>query len=122
MLLYRYSSKNAYSLGFQVILVFQLTQHSRYEKLMRSLIEYFDCGNIRQRGEAFDFIVTKLSDIENKIIPFFQKYLILRVKAKDFADLCQVADMMKNKQHLTEEGLNKIRKIKAGMNTGRKFD
>jgi hypothetical protein len=29
---------------------------------------------------------------------------------------------MKNKAHLTEEGLNRIRLIKAGMNTGRKFD
>jgi len=27
---------------------------------------------------------------------------------------------MQNKEHLTAEGLNKIRKIKAGMNTGRK--
>jgi hypothetical protein len=28
---------------------------------------------------------------------------------------------MKNKAHLTEEGLNQIRRIKAGMNTGRKI-
>jgi hypothetical protein len=28
---------------------------------------------------------------------------------------------MKEKKHLTEEGLNQIKKIKAGMNTGRKF-
>jgi hypothetical protein len=27
---------------------------------------------------------------------------------------------MKNKAHLTEEGLDQIRKIKAGMNRGRK--
>ena len=113
-------AKNAYSLGFQVILVFQLTQHSRDEKLMRSLIEYFDCGNILQRGEAFDFRVTKLSDIENKIIPFFKKFQIYGVKALDFADFMKVADLMKNKKHLTKKGLEQIRNIKAGMNTGRK--
>jgi len=27
---------------------------------------------------------------------------------------------MRNKAHLTEEGLSKIREIKSGMNTGRK--
>ena len=87
---------------------------------MRSLIEYFDCGNILQRGEAFDFRVTKLSDIENKIIPFFKKFQIYGVKALDFADFMKVADLMKNKKHLTKKGLEQIRKIKAGMNTGRK--
>ena len=29
---------------------------------------------------------------------------------------------MKEKRHLTTEGLNQIIKIKAGMNTGRKFE
>ena len=113
-------AKNAYSLGFQVILVFGVTQHSRDEKLMRSLIEYFDCGNIIQRGEAFDFRVTKLSDIENKIIPFFKKFQIYGVKALEFADWCKVAEIMKQKKHLTAEGLEQIRKIKTGMNKGRK--
>ena len=87
---------------------------------MRSLIEYFDCGNIIQRGEAFDFRVTKFSDIENKIIPFFKKFQIYGVKALEFADWCKVAEMMKQKKHLTAEGLEQIRKIKTGMNKGRK--
>ena len=74
-----------------------------------------------KRGEAFYFIVTKLSDIENKIIPLFKKHLIHGVKAKDFQDWCKVTELTKNKMHLTKEGLEEIRQIKAGMNTGRKF-
>jgi hypothetical protein len=31
-------------------------------------------------------------------------------------------DLMKNKAHLTEDGLNLIQNLKAGMNTGRKQD
>jgi len=31
---------------------------------------------------------------------------------------CKVGELMKNKAHLTEEGLFKIQKIKAEMNTG----
>lgn len=34
----------------------------------------------------------------------------------------KVAELMKNKGHLTQEGLAQIRKIKAGMNTGREHD
>ena len=63
--------------------------------------------------------VGKFSDIIEKIIPFFQNYNILGEKAKDFNDWCIVADMIKNKLHLTEDGLEQIRKIKDQMNKGR---
>ena len=69
-----------YSIGFKVQLLFQITQHSRDELLMKILIVYFDCGNIYKRGEVMDLKVTKFYDITNKIIPFFQKYPILGVK------------------------------------------
>ena len=87
---------------------------------MKSFINYFNCGRISKRGEAIDFSVSKLSDITDKIIPFFKKYPILGVKAEDFHDWCKVAEMMKQKKHLTAEGLEQIRNIKAGMNHGRK--
>ena len=100
-------------------MVFQLTQHSRDEKLMRSLIELLKSGKIYKNRDTFDFRVTKFDDIVNKIIPFFKKYPILGVKALDFADFCKAAELMKNKAHLTKDGLEEIRKIKAGMNRGR---
>ena len=40
-----------------------------------------------------------------KIIPFFKKYPIEGVKLKDFHDFCKVADMVKDKKHLTKEGI-----------------
>jgi hypothetical protein len=57
-------------IGVAVKLVFQLTQHTRDEQLMKSLIEYFDCGNLYKDGDAFEYRVEKFSDIQNKIIPF----------------------------------------------------
>ena len=52
--------------------------------------------------------VRKLSDINDKIIPFFQKYPIIGIKSKDFYDFCKVAEMLKDKKHLTMEGLKQI--------------
>ena len=37
----------------------------------------------------------------------------------DFLDWCKIAILIKNKLHLTPEGLELIRKIKDGMNKGR---
>jgi len=65
--------------------------------------------------------ITKISDIVNTIIPFFEKYLIVGIKSLDFADFKQVADMVKSKEHLTPEGLQKILKIKSNMNQNRSY-
>jgi len=86
---------------------------------MTSLIEYFGCGNIYKSGVAFDFTVTKIKDLANIIIPFFDKYPLCGVKYQDYLDFVKVLKLMENKSHLTEEGLDQIRKIKAGMNMGR---
>lgn len=111
--------KSLSSKSVKVQLVFQLTQHSRDEKLMRSFIDYFDCGSVYKDANNFVFRVSKIADIDSKIIPFFQKYPILGAKKEDFQDFCRITAMVKNKKHLTVEGLEEIRQIKAGMNRGR---
>jgi hypothetical protein len=103
--------------GYQVQLKFQITQHKRDKKLMEKLIDYLGCGYISERGDIVDFHVTKFEDIIKKIIPFFEKYPILGIKYENFRDFCRVAEIMKNKEHLTLEGLEKIRLIKSKMNT-----
>ena len=90
---------NEGSIGFNVNLTFQLTQHIRDEELMRSFLEYFDYGNIyKKKEEAFDFKVTKFTDNYYKIIPFFNKYTIHVAKSKDFEDFCKVAEIINKKR------------------------
>jgi hypothetical protein len=72
-----------------------------------------------KKNPAIYFIVTKFSDLESKIIPFFAKYPLHGAKLADYVDFVKVAQLIKDKSHLTTEGLNPILKIKSGMNTGR---
>ena len=65
------------------------------------------------------FQIKNNSDIINKIIPFFNQYPILGVKSLDFADFKKVAELMKNKEHLTESGFSKIIQILEQMNLNR---
>ena len=111
--------KSDKKLGETVKLVFHITQHNRDEQLMNNLISYFKAGKCYNIDQAVDLRVIKFSDLTNIIIPFFCEFPIIGVKAKDFEDFKQVVELIKNKAHLTSEGLEKIRLIKAGMNKGR---
>jgi LAGLIDADG endonuclease. len=53
---------------------------------MRSLIEYFNSGNIFKGNNTYIFRVVKFSDLTDKIIPFFKNYPVLGLKSKDFYD------------------------------------
>ena len=108
--------------GYWVQLSFQLTQHTRDIELINSLIEYLDCGQttVYNDHNFIKYVVSNISDITGKIIPFFDKYSIVGVKSQDYEDFKQVVLMVKDKKHLTPEGLNLIKNIKEGMNKLRK--
>ena len=106
-------------LGVQVSLLFKLSQQERDKEIMKSFIDYFNCGSISKNSTWIDYTVVKQEDLLLKIIPFFDKYKIVGVKHQDYIDFKKVADLIRNKDHLTTSGLNKIKFIKEGMNKGR---
>ncbi len=85
---------------------------------MRSLVDYFNIGNVFKNKDTYIFEVSKNSDLNSKIIPFFKEYPILGSESQDFSDWVQVIELINNKVHLTKEGLYLICKIKDGMNRG----
>lgn len=119
-----FSRSSNYRTGFNVHLLFTMSQHIRDEQLMRSLIEYLGscfAGKIYKRDKSVDFIIGKFNDLSEKLIPFFKNHTILGVKFLDYLDFMQAIEIINNKSHLTEEGLDRIRLIKARMNKERKF-
>ena len=117
----RISKSSSNKSGYQVALAASITQHNRDEQLMNNIVDYLGCGVYvpRLNKNWGEIKVFKFSELESKFIPFFHKYPILGVKALDFADFCKVALMMKNNDHITTQGLEKIKLIKSGMNTKR---
>lgn len=108
--------------GFQVQLRFNITQYSIDRELMNSLVDFWGCGKVfvSFRGNKLDFQILKIKDLSEKVIPLFQSISLQGVKSKDFSDFCRAVEIIKVKGHLTNEGLDQIRELKAGMNTGRK--
>jgi hypothetical protein len=116
------SSEN--KVGHRVRLIFGTCLHIRDRELLIGIANYFNIlnNNLMKSKYIYDSATRETSllqiknnsDIINKIIPFFNQFPILGVKSLDFSDFKKVAELMKNKEHLTESGLSEIIKIVPG--------
>jgi LAGLIDADG endonuclease len=93
----------------QVQVRFRIPQHSRDQKLIESLVNYFGCGRIEVRlnQNLVEYVVTKFSDISNIILPpqddfFFTQYFLRGSKLPDYSDFVKVVNLTKDKSHLTD--------------------
>lgn len=107
--------------GNKVSLKFYISQHQRDKALLESLVTYLGCGRVEISNSLNVFVVTKFVEINEKIIPLFKDYPIHGIKSKDFQDFCEAARLIKAKEHLTREGLNRLKQIKIRMNRNRTF-
>ncbi len=110
-------------LGFQVFPEFVVTQGAKSLNVLEKLQSYFDCGTIYEnrrtdnhRENLHRYCVRSLSDIQNKIIPFFEQYSLQSAKHQDFLVFCEVVKAMSKGEHLTEVGLQSIRDLASTMN------
>ncbi len=82
---------------------------------MENIATYLGCGIYEARSKnikAGNLVVSKISDLTEKIIPFYDKYSIMGCKSQDFSDFKRVSELVLKKAHLTVEGLNLIKKNK----------
>ena len=62
-----------------------------------------------------EYIITKIDLITEKIIPFFNKHHIIGSKHLYFLDFKNASYIIKNREHLNKEGLEKILELKKGI-------
>ena len=110
--------------GINISIRIELVQHKRDIKVLAKIIEFLGCGNlyIRKDKDTASVIISKLSDVLEIMIPFFDRYPLQGVKKANYFDFRRVAFMMRDKAHLTEEGSQIIVQIKSGMNTKRVYE
>lgn len=126
--------ENNININHRVSLRYSINLNIRDAEVLKGLVIYFNNFNklnkemlnpknqyVSKSNDTVSFAITKISEIIEVIIPFFEKYPILGQKSLDFTDFKKVAIMIVNKDHLTIEGLNRILEIKLNMNKHRKW-
>jgi len=107
----------------KVQLRFAVHLHIRESEVIKGLAKFFKFDEnkyIYYTENSVAIQIVNTPDILNIIIPFFDNYEIKGAKELDFIDFKKVAEIVKSKGHLTEEGFSEILAIKDNMNLKRK--
>lgn len=99
---------------FQIQLEFVVVQHKRDIDLLYNIKSFFDCGDVSKAKGSLDnqnktarYRVRKLSDLQNKIIPFFEQHSLKTKKQVEFLRFKELASLLDQKTLLTEEGFKR---------------
>ena len=118
-----YTKVSGMKLGYTCLPQFRITQHERDLIVLQKIIESMECGNLinsSKTRQEWNISITSTSQLINKVIPFFQKFPIYGTKDLNFIDFIKGIDIIKNKKHLSIEGLNELKEIALKMNSSRK--
>ena len=113
-----------YQAGARVELSLHVKMQASDFRLLQAVKRTMGCGAVyfqkEQRpnhSQCYRYTVASHHDILKKIIPFFSRHqLQCPSKCKNFKLFKEIVIMVKNKEHLTEEGISKIRQLKKQMN------
>jgi hypothetical protein len=89
--------------------------------LLKDIVTYLNYGRYYKspRRDEGQYLVTVFSDINDKLIPLLNEYPLLGTKKDDYLDFVQIAELIKSKAHLTNDGLERIKLIQSNMNRKR---
>lgn len=105
--------------GFQVLPEFTVVQHERDIQILYALKKFFGCGVVRSNhGDRMAYRVRDIEHLRKIIIPFFERHSLKSKKNLDFLKFRKIIMLIDGKEHLTKQGIDKIKEIASSMNRG----
>lgn len=114
---------NTSAIGWQVMPEFVATQGKKSINALKKLQNFFNCGNnfLNRRYDnhnenLYRFCIRSIRDLNEKVVPFFQKNPLQTAKLRDFELFAEVMKLISERKHLTLEGIGQISGIASQMN------
>lgn len=113
-----FRKRQDYKLPWKVSLCFNVSQKDKV--VLEFFQTYLECGTMRQRQDGIWYYeVNNLSDLLQKVIPFFERFQFLSSKkARDFAKFKELVRLISKGEHLSVVGLKRVLEIRQTMNDG----
>ncbi len=116
--------RSDYRKPWKVSLCFNISQRDRV--ILALFKRHLGCGTMRQRADGvWYYEVNNVNAILENVIPFFHRFRFLSAKKKrDFAKFCEIAEIVHQGDHSSEEAIKRILDIRREMNDGgnRRYD
>jgi hypothetical protein len=105
-------------LGWQVLPEFRVVQHQKDVAILEQLQRFFGFGLITtNHGDRKELRIRGAEQL-NRVVGFFKAHPLRTVKRSSFESFAEVIAIMNRGEHLTEEGLQRIKDLTSRMNRG----
>ena len=104
---------------WKVLASFNISQKDRV--ILEFIKNIFGCGTLRERTDGVVYFeVTNIDSLMGKVIPFFNRFIFLSAnKKKNFLIFSKIVNLMAKKEHLIQEGFEKVVKLRETLNVGK---
>ena len=113
--------------GWQVFPEFVITQSEKSKSSLEVFQKYFGVGKLyinkrydNHHEHLYRYCVRTIAELDSVIIPFFKSHPLLTTKQRDFEIFADIVQMLKDKKHMSDSGLQLIAKKIEGMNRKKK--
>ncbi len=107
-----------HSIGWQTVLTLNVAQ--RDKTVLALMKQHLGCGRLQSRRDGvWYYVVTNQRAIEERVIPFFERFGFLSAKSKrNFMLFKEITKIVSERRHLTRKGLEEIAQIREHLNEG----
>jgi len=119
-----------YKTGKQIVLIFEIHQHVIDVDLLRAISIFLNCGKVeigRKVGNPDTWVyrlrVSSQKDILNTLLPILQESsFMLNKRQHNWRLFLEACEMVKNKQHTSQEGQDILQSIRSQLSSQLSFE
>ena len=117
-----FNRSRRHKFGWEIRPSFSVSQNMDRSKVLNLFQDTFGCGSIRpdRSDKTLKYEVRSISELAEKFIPHFQQFPLLSSKRKDFERFAQIAQLMRDGEHLKPQGFACIVELSDALNSGGK--
>lgn len=114
----RIGKSKTYTCGYSIRPTFSVALKRSDKKILTFIRNKLKCGKVTVSKNKVEYTVVNLKDLVEVVIPFFSKYPLKNIKAKDFILFKIICYKIINGEGKRKDGIKKILSIRRYMNDG----
>ena len=105
-----FSKRSNLKCGLEARPSFSISQKAASLESLQKINAFFECGGIRYctSDGTYKYEVRDFSDLNRRIIPFFQRYEFQTMKKRDFLLFIEICSLISRSLHRNPQGLSQI--------------